>query len=274
MYICGCVKNSGKYIDNVFNNILEIIKLFNNYKVIVAYDESNDNTLNKLNEWQTKIPNVNIIFNNNKSSVRTENISNARNSIINFINNDNDNHNYEYFIMMDFDDVCSKNIDTSIIQKYVNRSDWDCVSFNRTNYYDIWALSFDLYKGSCFQFDHTPSNGNEVVTIMKTEITEKLRNMDKNELLEVYSAFNGFAIYRTNKFINCRYSHLVSDNFKFISRENYNEIINILNNSGKLTRTIDWNNRPSDCEHRHFHFEANYKNNAKICISPLIIFKE
>ena len=181
MYICGCVKNCEKYIDNVFNNILKIINLFKNYKIIIAYDDSTDNTLNKLNEWQTKLININIIFNNNKSSIRTENISNARNSIINFINNDIDN--YEYFIMMDFDDVCSNIIDTSIIQKYINRSDWDCLSFNKTNYYDIWALSFDFYRCSCFQFDHIPSNGNEVVSIMKTEITQKLCNIDKNELL-------------------------------------------------------------------------------------------
>ena len=208
-------------------------------------------------------------MNNNKSNARTENISNARNSIINFIKSQTSEY-YDYFIMMDFDDVCSGNLDTNVLIKYINENNWDCLSFNRKNYYDIWALSFEPYICSCFQFNHNPSKGNEVVDIMRKEITEILKN--KNELLEVSSAFNGFAIYRTSKFINCKYDYLISNNFKYISREKYEEIIDMLNKSGKLTRNIHYNNRPTDCEHRHFHFESKFKNNSKICISPLYLF--
>jgi hypothetical protein len=269
MYICGCVKNCGNFIDNVFMNILKITQNCN-YKIIIAYDNSSDNSLDKINKWKETIPNINIIFCNNNSTIRTENIANARNDIIQFIRHDD--AKYEHFIMLDFDDVCAKEINTNILFEYLKRDDWDCLSFNRKSYYDIWALSFEPYICSCFQFDHMPSNGNEVVDIMRKEIIEKLESINQNELLEVYSAFNGFAIYRTTKFINCKYEWLIDENFKYISREKYEEIINMLNNSGKLTKNIHYNNRPSDCEHRHFHFQAKIKNNARICISPLCIF--
>jgi len=272
-YICGCVKNCAKYIDSVFANILEISKIFLNFKIVIAYDESTDNTLDKLNEYKNKLGNVIIIMNNNKSNIRTENISNARNSIIEFITSDI-LYSYEYFIMMDFDDVCSGKLDISVLLKYLNRNDWDALSFNKKNYYDIWALSFEPYICSCFQFDHYSSKGNEVVNLMKKEIVDKLSSINENQLLEVYSAFNGFSIYRTSKFINCKYEYLVSKNFKYISKEKYYEIIHMLNSSGKLTSNIYWNNRPSDCEHRHFHLESKNKNNAKICISPLYFFIE
>lgn len=267
VYICGCVKNCGKYLDKVYSNILKISKYFSKFKIIIAYDESTDNSLEKLKQLE----NVTIIMNNNKSETRTENISNARNSIINFIKSDSSEY-YDYFIMMDFDDVCAGELDIKVLLKYLDTNNWDCLSFNRKNYYDIWALSFEPYICSCFQFDNNHSTVNDVVGLMRKEIIGKLESINMNELLEVHSAFNGFAIYRTNKFINCKYEYLVSENFKFISREKYEEIIVMLNNSGKLTSNIYWNSRPSDCEHRHFHLEAKHKNNAKICISPLYLF--
>jgi hypothetical protein len=271
MWICGCVKNCEKYIDKIFRNISKIISIIPSYKIVIAYDNSDDNTLDRLNKWKQNLPNINIIECNNNSDIRTENIMNARNSILKFIKNDNEK--FDHFIMMDFDDVCSNIIDTNILVEYLNRDDWDCLSFNKQNYYDIWALSFDPYLCSCFQFDHK-EGGNDVVTIMRNEIIKKLNNIDQNELLNVYSAFNGFAIYKINKFINCKYKYLIEDNFKYISRNKYDEIINMLNNSGKLKSIIHYNNRPSDCEHRHFHLEAFYKNNARICISPKFIFTE
>ena len=35
------------------------------------------------------------------------------------------------------------------------------------------------------------------------------KNEKCNELITVYSAFNGFAIYKTKKFLNCKYSAIL-----------------------------------------------------------------
>ena len=78
------------------------------------------------------------------------------------------------------------------------------------------------------------------------------------------SAFNGFAIYKTNKFINCRYDG--SLNLNYIPKKLLLENIKF---SGKMILN---NEKKQDCEHRSFHFEAIIKNHAKIRISPLCLF--
>ena len=45
--------------------------------------------------------------------------------------------------MMDTDDVCSKKINIEILRKHLlNNDKWDSLSFNRLDYYDIWALQY------------------------------------------------------------------------------------------------------------------------------------
>ena len=74
-----------------------------------------DESLNILLDYQKKYGNIEIIINKNEKSIyKTENIKNARNSILNFIKNDGNNELYDFFIMMDFDDVNCKNINMNI----------------------------------------------------------------------------------------------------------------------------------------------------------------
>jgi len=275
-YICGCILNCEKYLKNIFNNIEKIGKIFNNYKVIIAYDESNDNTLNtlfKIKENLNSVCKIEIIINKNKMSIyKSENISNARNSILDFIRTENDD-DYEYFIMMDFDDVCEKEINTDILNKYLINNSWDSLSFNRKDYYDIWALSIGPYVTSCWHWNEKQLGSHFVVDIMKDYINNKLNNLDKDKLLECHSAFNGFAIYRKDKFINCDYSNNIFKSHGLINndliRNNLSELNKITGNSNSL-----FMNLLEDCEHRHFHLSAIQKNNAKIMISPLYLFNE
>ena len=271
-YICGCVKNCSNYLENVFKNILEIRKIFNKIKVIIAYDNSSDNSLKilyKLKDLYKNNFDIVIIINNNKSKYKTENISNARNSILKYINKES--IQYKYFIMMDFDDVSEYDINISILEEYLNRNDWDSLSFNRKNYYDIWALSIAPFYISCWHWNKNQDNSSYVVNIMKEYIKNKLLTLNSEELLECSSAFNSIAIYRTEKFINCSYSNNVFKSHSFLEtnhiKENINNL-NILTNKDNTFYTI----LLEDCEHRHFHLEAIKKNNAKIRISPLYLF--
>ena len=45
--ICGPVKNSGPYLDKVLENIEKIGALFKDYKILIFYDKSSDDSL----EW-------------------------------------------------------------------------------------------------------------------------------------------------------------------------------------------------------------------------------
>ena len=53
---CGPVKNCGQYLKKVFDNIERLGSLFQDYKIVIYYDTSIDNTLEVLNEYQQKNP--------------------------------------------------------------------------------------------------------------------------------------------------------------------------------------------------------------------------
>ena len=269
-YICGCVKNCEQYLPKVFDNIKNISTLFDSYKIVIAYDSSTDNTYNYLIEMK-KIYNIEIINCNNNFNTRVENICNARNSILQYIRS-NKNELYKYLIMMDLDDVSCEKMNTDVIKYYLNRNDWDSLSFNPSDYYDIFALSIEPYIHSCWHWKNgEDAQVTEVVTIMRNYVKEKLSTIEKTDLLECSSAFNGFALYRIDKFNNCEYSCDHSYNMDFLNKNMGNNWLenNIVALDNKYKLRFD---EKQDCEHRMFHLEAIYKNNAQIRISPLSIF--
>jgi hypothetical protein len=256
--ICGTLKNCEPYLFIIFKNIEKIGSLFDDYVIILYYDKSTDNTLQILKNFK-KINNKLIFYVNKKllSKHRTINISNGRNTCLNYIR---ENYiDYEYFIMMDMDDVNCKEVNTDILKKYLLREDWDGLSFNTTPiYYDLFALSLYPYFLSLYCWDNT----DEMSKIIFNNVCNSLKKLKKDELLKCASAFNGFSIYRTNKFIDCKYDgKLRNDLLPFYS------ILNI----NKMTG-LNYNPTVYDCEHRAFHLEAINKNNAKIRISPEILF--
>lgn len=160
------------------------------------------------------------------------------------------------------DDVCANLININNFNMVFNYKDkWDSVSFNRDDYYDIWALSLDDYIISCQHWN----NWINVCEMMKNYVISKLENKNDNEFIPVYSAFNGLAIYKLEKFINCKYNVDFNNNLAYFSKEQISKI------EKQFEKNIKYDLRV-DCEHRSFHLEAIDKNNAKIMISPLELF--
>lgn len=255
--ICGTVKNCGQYLDQIFLNMEIIGMLFQEYTIILYYDHSNDDTLVKLKRYKLLNPHFHYYVNKDTlSSFRTHNIAKGRNKCLEMIREKYSN--YEYFIMMDCDDVCARFLKQRVLFYYLIRNDWDALSFNHPKgYYDVWALSKDPLLLSCHHF----FNGSK---IYMNYINQIIAKTPKDELIPCFSAFNGLAIYRTEKFLNCSY-----DGQFDLSYFPKNSIQKNIFVAGKmLTR-----NSKEDCEHRKFHFQAIKQNNARICISPLTLFK-
>jgi len=259
--ICGCVKNVGEYLDKIFENMELIGSLFDDYVIILYYDESSDNTLQKMKEYKRKNPR--LIFYRNMAPMlqyRTYNLAKARNFIIKTIKENFSD--YPYFIMMDTDDVCARDISIQVLSVCLKRNDWDSLSFDHSGqggkYYDMWALSKYPFVMSCHHFN----NG---FFIYANFIQTLIKNTPRNSLIKCISAFNGFAIYRTPLFLNCNYNGVFDISYlpKKIINDNIKICGPIINNNFKY----------EDCEHRRFHYEAITKNNARIRISPLRLFK-
>jgi hypothetical protein len=248
--ICGCVKNCEEYLDKVFDNILKIQSLFDKSKIIISFDLSEDFTLLKLIQLK-KIYDIEILVNNDKlSQIRTLNIERARNKIINKIYKEYSD--YEYFIMIDMDDVSTKPIDIEILKEALDKNSmWDGLFFNNENYYDFWALNFKDFQYSCWHCNDVK----KLINIMNDEFKKEC--IDK-EFIECQSAFGGFGIYKTEKFKNCFYSSLID-----LSLFNINNIQNVYNNY-KINYII--NSEIYDCEHRYFHLNAIKNNSARLMI--------
>ena len=256
--ICGTVKNVGPYLDKIFSNIEKIGALFENYVIIFYYDHSTDNTLQKMKDYQANVGQDKFIFYVNKVEVskhRTIRIANARNGCLQMIRSQFSD--YPFFIMIDCDDKCSEDVKSHVLQKYLRRNDWDSLSFNKKDYYDIWALSIRPYMCSYLHFQKCPLGA------MNQYVTKLLKEVPPGGLLKCASAFNGFAIYRTNKFLNCTYDGKF--NINLIPANYLKNNINACKSNLKLGLI-------EDCEHRSFHMQAINQNGARIRISPEIVF--
>ena len=131
--ICGTVKNCGKYLEKVLKNIELIGALFSSYKIIISYDISSDNSLQILQNYE-KLHSDTMILHVNRESLyefRVYNIAKARNKCLDIIRRQFST--YEYFIMIDCDDVCSDIRDLEPLQYYLYTTDWDSISFTPFN---------------------------------------------------------------------------------------------------------------------------------------------
>jgi hypothetical protein len=242
LVICGTARNIGKYFHQVFSNIYKIQDLFINSTVIVFYDESDDNT-------ERLLSNENIVFIKNKEplhDLRVARICNGRNKIIEYI--EKFNMNPDYMIMMDFDDVTAGRINLPVLIDDLNNDDhWDCMTYNKQDYYDIFALCYNQFTYNCWSYGHLSPY---VVELIKRDITQQLDLCE--DYIEVKSAFNGFGLYKYEKFKGIKY--------------HYHKLR--LPNQLPL-QTFDI---PENCEHIPFHLEAITKNKAKIKINKKILF--
>lgn len=267
--ICGTVRDCGIYLKNILSIMEKIGSLFNEYKIILYYDTSKDNTKEILEKYSNN--NKNMEYINNTSPLleyRTHRIAKGRNACLAKMRNKY--NDYKYFIMMDCDDRCNYNINLNILKCYLNRNDWDALSFQHPCgfYYDTWALSKRPYVLSCHHFKDPGLGGRY--------ITKLLSKTPKNKLIRCFSAFNGFSIYRSNKFKECWYDghfrldyvprHLINENIAYAGNI-------IFTNPSNSNVTIK-QRKNEDCEHRFFHFSAVKKHNARIMISPLYLFSK
>ena len=279
--VCLCVYNNEKGLPACLENIESIRHIFHRMVINVVYDISEDKSyqiladFKKYNEdkpMRQKIP-MNIIINTNERNINSKsvNIATCRNMLLDVIRKNYSD--YDYFIMMDTNEYsCIGKINVQLMNDIMHPEDpqndnymskYDAITFDReAGYYDWWALSFDPY---IYSFYHIV-NSFKVADQMKkmfTDILHHYRIHRPNELIPVYSAFNGFGIYKTSKFLSSSYSSNIQ--IDLFPKHIIHKLIYI-------TKSNIHNHYKDDCEHRKFHLEAIQKNNAKIGVSTKYMF--
>jgi hypothetical protein len=264
---CLCVRNCGIYLKQIFKNLDLLSEIFTKFYVIFVYDNCNDNSEELLIKYKKRSKfKVYVIHNyNNNSEHRTFRIANSRNIGLSVIYNEI--KSVDFHIMIDADNENIEKWNLDVIQKYLQEDTWDALSFNRKKfYYDIWALSFDDYKHHCWGFGNQ-FQSIEVCKKMGGEITKKLNSLKDYELLECWSAFNGFAIYRTDKFHNIKYDGSYKSVKNVITDEEREITLNKLRKELSMSYLVIDEDYIECCEHIYYHLSAIQKNNARIRIS-------
>jgi hypothetical protein len=173
---------------------------------------------------------------------------------------------FAYYAVMDSNNyACVDPIQTWILKRAMDRRHtWDAISFNRSRgYYDHWALSFDPFIYSFFHF----ANWREAVAALRENWEQKMASVPEGEYLRVFSAFNGFAIYKASAFENCQYSSVINPAlFPEGSIDRHRQAIGPTN---PILSGLS-----NDCEHRHFHLEAIARSQARIVIDLTPLFVE
>lgn len=268
--LCFCVRNCGKYLPYIFKNIALLKTLNLNIFCIFVYDNCSDNSGDLLCKYQIKNKYSVIVKNiKNTSHLRTVRIAKARNTCLDIVYNKL--NNISFHIMIDCDDVGSSKWNINIINKYLNNFDndnWDCISFNKHYYYDIWALLYDDFKHHCWGFGGLNSLVNwRVVDNIRKDISKKLQHSKSNSI-EVISAFNGFCIYKTERFKGFYYDGLYNNFKSLVTDVERNKTVETLKKRFNLNvNIVFWE---ECCEHLFYHLSA-FKKGRKIKISKFII---
>jgi hypothetical protein len=270
---CLTVRDCAIYLTKIFKNLDKLSKHFKNFYVIFVYDNCKDKTplLLKLYQKRSKSKfKVYVIHNkNNRNPVRTVRISNSRNMCLDVIYNDI--KNVDYHIMIDADDVNVKPWDTRVILSSLKRDDWDSISFNRKVYYDIWALLYEKIQHHCWGFSE---KSRKIMYFMMRDIKNILNKLKDNELFECYSAFNGFAIYRTEKFKNILYDGTDNKYSSIVQDRNKLSSLQYLKNKLNDNKIIIGNKMKGSCEHLYYHLSAIRDNNVRIRITKWSLNKQ
>ena len=261
--ICCPVIDARDHIDKVLCNMEKIGDTFREYKILLFYDEKDDDTLKIIMKHMGMNKNIYLFCSYSKAPKReiSHRLAHARNHLLDHIR---ENYkDYQYIVMMDSNEVTSRPIDMSVWRKNLKRNDWDGLTFN-SDTPDIWAFSSrDLVFG-LWHFQQP--NTNEIYYDRYHELVNNKTNKTKS--VDVTSAFNSLAIYKST-FLESKYDPVLrKDLIPPYMQDNTIKVLgNMRNYFWKKEREED-----QDSEHRSFHHYMVFKYGASIRISTDHLF--
>lgn len=204
------VRDCGKYIDLIYQNLIKFTPYFSNYKFVFAESDSTDDTVSKLIELRKKDENVKSIHLGtlqHKLYHRTDRIATARNAYLDYVQTHYSD--YDYLCVFDCDDRSSEEITLDAFFSNFKYEGWDMICANQENiYYDLWALRHpywmpvDVLKTVFMDRPSFISLGDA----NKMWSLSRRIHIDKNHPpIKVDSAFGGMAIIKIKSITNSRH---------------------------------------------------------------------
>ena len=241
--ISACCRNLIPYLSKFRRNINAITSAFKGYRLIFGESDSTDATLTYLKNWSLSDLNVTVhtfgklANNSNYYEQRTSRLSYCRNFLLNNARNDHHLEQARFYLVVD-PDVNANDIFTMDNFFSNFEYDWDSwavmTAAQTAGYYDIWALRSRWMPYDCWRMVARHKELN--MTWSEAAATFVWQQMSRaipkdHGLIEVNSAFGGFAIYQTKYLNNCSY-HGQEDGFDICEHVPFHRCIKA--NSGRL----------------------------------------
>ncbi len=237
--IVGCARNIDKHLNNTKEKLLMLKSLFKSAKIIIYENDSIDNTLNILKEWEQDNL-ITLITEKNVPGKRTQRIAHGRNILL----KEALKNKFDLLLVIDLDDVIAKLDRNSIRSSFNMTEDWAAVGANQLErYYDLWALrTYDNWMNyDCWECVRKYKKYlNPIATYNCVE--SKYRNIPQtSKPIQVKSCFGGLTIYKRKYLDGCTYGTGLNKQFNEQNNEEYNEVCEhvlfnqcIINNGGKI----------------------------------------
>ena len=306
--ICGIIKDCGKTLLSNMEKVIETSDLFKKCKIVIYENNSKDNTKELLKLIQLNplfriisedIP-QDIIRKNSRiwaytkitgsdHPCRIEQISNARNKVLDEINKTEYNE-YTYVMWIDLD---SQGWDINgIYDSFKKKNMWDVIYANGLNQHN------EFYDKYAFR-DNSKLFGPEITGEYFWQNLPLIKFDRNSKLVPVFSSFGGIGIFKKEIFKKYKYDCIVNDDMKKFYKNIFNtnndfinhcnsinkNLLNIVSNEdskftgGEKDELLDifWKansgyDKPVICEHVCFNFSL-INNGYKLFINPKMIYK-
>jgi hypothetical protein len=262
--VVGCARNVEKSLNISLDKLNIIRELFKSTKIIIFENDSTDNTLNILKNWEEKKI-IKLITEKKVPGLRTERLAYARNKLY----NEAMKHNFDLLIVIDLDVVIRDLTKEAILSCFDIKDDWAMLGGNQTNtYYDLWALRTydDWMPFDCWECVNIHKKSNDYC--VKSRFKQIKQDSDP---IKVKSCFSGFAIYKRKYLDNCSYGNGLQgpDDNKYEICEHVTFNQGILKNGGSIFINPKLITQNNDNGIEHFNFSVN--NNIYILFFVLLL---
>lgn len=227
--LVGTVSNVEKNLKCDLVKVLNALSGFKEISVFLVESDSADQTSKLLSNFASQIPNFSFLsLGNLKSNIpdRIDRIRYCRNQYISYIRNIPNSELPKYIAVADLDGM-NKALSKKALVSCFKKNDWDVVLSNQKfGYYDIFALRHKKWQpNDCFaeleelkrkiQLRNPNKNNlfNKIKLIWAYDrarnkaIYSKMIRIRKNSpWIQVNSGFGGFAIYKSQLFLQHDYS--------------------------------------------------------------------
>jgi hypothetical protein len=206
--LMACCRNNLAQLTGFRRNAEILTALFKSRRILIGESFSTDATLSFLEAWAQESNYVFAIQILNKTEIhqgtRTERIASCRNHLLEIARTQYALSTFDFVLIMDPDVNAN---DTLTVRNFVSNfqydlSSWAVMTASQTQrYYDIWALRGREVNYDCWEevkkYSHASIAEKIFISVHRKPIPYKFG------LVEVDSAFGGFAIYQPKFFRSC-----------------------------------------------------------------------